>query len=304
MRLFCRCGAWGFVAGLDADWGYKMDAPRLAKALEELLWMKTMEEKEAHFMKLYAQLLEEQSGGAVGAVSNPGNKLSNGPGGSSTRVTSSSSQEPCSTSSNGPTIYSSNNLPSRASNSSSTTATSSSYSKAPQSRSSSSEEPASKQLLDQLKPCAALAMRMLTAVATSSAALTKLQPQLQSGRQAACLSRWGAYSAVSWDTLTSGHEKQCMLEMLQVAKAEITTTAICPLLPQQQQAVFSAACRAVQQLSSTAGLTPEHMLPLFAPMAAVPVIWGSVCSNPWCMQLPGSGAASKKPKVRQKVYSG
>ena len=274
--------------------------------------MKSQEEREAYFLKVFAQLLDEQSAVAVGVASNPGNRLSNGPDGSSTRATSSSSQEPCSTSSNGPTIYSINNLPLRSSNSSSTTATSSSNNKAPQSSSSnsstrdpsSSEGPARKQLLDQLKLCAALAMRMLAIVAASSAALTKLQPQLQTGRQVEYMLRGRAYPAVSWGSLTSGHDKCCMLQLLQVAKAEIVTSSISGLLPQQQQVAFSTACRAVQQLSSTAGLTPEHMLPLFAPMAAVPVIWGSVCSNPWCLQLPGSGAASKKPKVRQSYYSG
>jgi hypothetical protein len=88
-----------------------------------------------------------------------------------------------------------------------------------------------------------------------------------------------------------------MQAMLRVAMNPKVTEVISSFLPQRQQPAFNLACMAVQQLSSNAGLTPEHMLPIFLPVAAVPVIWRSECSNPWCLQLPAFGEAPKKPKV-------
>jgi hypothetical protein len=93
----------------------------------------------------------------------------------------------------------------------------------------------------------------------------------------------------------------CMQAMLRVAmKAEVAVVTS-SLLPQLQQPAFNLDCMAVQQLSSNAGLTPEHMLPIFLPVAAVLAIWRSECCNPCWLQLRVPGEAPKKPKVIEGV---
>ena len=157
-----------------------------------------------------------------------------------------------------------------------------------------SQEPASKQLVHCVESCAILAMRMISTVAISTAALEELRPQLQNRKLQYIPSQGGPIMMVL-DTIS---EQLCMRQLVAVATDAHVTKVLCGLLPLPQQDPFTTACTAVQQLSSTSGLTPQHMLSVYLPMAAVPITWGAMCCNPQCLQLPMPGDATKKRQVR------
>ena len=160
-----------------------------------------------------------------------------------------------------------------------------------------SQEPASKQLLLSLEASAVLAMRMISTVATSTAALANMKEKLNSKKQQAITVRAGSLFQIVSDTDAS--QQCCMMNLLQLAKDQHNLKVICRLLPQPQQLAFTRACRAVQQFSSRSSVIPwQLLLPVFLPMAAVPITWGSVCCNPQCLQLPKPGDAAKKRQVR------
>ena len=254
-----------------------LDPPRLAEVCEELAALETSEvptymEKVGEEVCLMAITRCEE--GIPGGSSYPSNN-----GRSSSQSSSNSSYA---------------NKPGTASCSSSSTNLNSCSSP------NTSPRPASEQLVDQVKPCAGLAMRMMATVATSTAALVELQPLLQARKQPTSYWKYDGCGDAFWET--SAHDKACMEVMLRLATTTEVATILCDLLPvKEQRSDFSTACRAVQQLSSTelGELTPEVLLPVFAPMGTVPIILCSLCSNPQCVQLPGFGDAPRKPKVRK-----